>query len=168
MNFRPIPTPPELFRQFERGDMSREELQAAMAIHARGLIDEMLEARKNPVTAYWERLRNRSAAKKWVRKLGKIRLREILMTLGTIESFPPAQILWNAGHVDVPLHCFFRTRHEPVFRIKQIEAESMKVTVQVEYGRSSKERIKREEIVLRRDCKLRLEFQSRKDLSASK
>jgi len=46
VNFGTTPTPPQLFRQFERGDLSREELQSFMAIHARGLIDEMVEERK--------------------------------------------------------------------------------------------------------------------------
>ena len=156
MNFRPIPTPPELFRQFEAGEMSREELQAAMAIHARGLIDEML--------AYWERTRNRAAARRWRQKIGVVRLREVLEALAFIEAFPPAQILWNAGHMDVPLHCFFRTKHEPIFRIKHIEIEPMRVLVRLEYSKASKEEIKREEIVLRRDSKLRLELGTRKEV----
>ena len=164
MNFRPIPTPPELFRQFEAGEMSREELQAAMAIHARGLIDEMLEERKNPITAYLERTRNRAAARRWRQRIGVVRLREVLEALAFIEAFPPAQILWNAGHMDVPLHCFFRTKHEPIFRIKHIEIEPMRVLVRLEYSKASKEEIKREEIVLRRDSKLRLELGTRKEV----
>ena len=46
-----------------------------------------------------------------------------LGTLGAIETFPPAQILWNAGHADVPLHCFFRSKIEPVFRITRLEIQ---------------------------------------------
>ncbi|NNE94070.1 MAG: hypothetical protein HKN23_20675 [Verrucomicrobiales bacterium] len=162
MNFRPLPTPPELFRQWERGDLSREELQAAMAVHQRGLIDEMVEARSNPLKAYFEQLRNRAAARKWSRKIGRSKLREILIALGELEKFPPAQILWNAGHTEMPMHCYFRTKIEPVFRITQIEMESMKATVCVAYGRAAKEKITREEIVLRRDCRLKLELLDRK------
>ncbi|MDF1659471.1 MAG: hypothetical protein P1U58_17780, partial [Verrucomicrobiales bacterium] len=138
MNFGLIPTPPELFRQFERGDISREELQSTMALHARGLIQEMETERKNPKTSYIERLRNFGAARKLARKHGKARLREILGAMGRIEGFPPAQILWNAGHADVPLHCFFRSRIEPVFRITRMKVEAMKIQVDVEYGPNDK------------------------------
>ncbi len=96
--------------------------------------------------------------------LAWVRLREVLEALAFIEAFPPAQILWNAGHMDVPLHCFFRTKHEPIFKIKHIEIEPMRVLVRLEYGKASKEQIKREEIVLRRDSKLRLELATRREV----
>ncbi len=161
MNFGLIPTPPELFRQYERGEISREELQATMALHARGLIQELETERKNPKTSYLERLRNFAAARKLVRKCGKARLREILGAMGRIEGFPPAQILWNAGHTDVPLHCFFRSRIEPVFRITRMKVEAMKVEVEVEYGPNDKKATVRETIVLRRDARLTLEMAER-------
>ena len=111
-----------------------------MALHARELIGEMESERRNPRTSYLERLRNFSAARKLARKVGSARLREILATLGAIEGFPPAQILWNAGHADVPLHCFFRSRIEPVFRITRMKAEAMRVEVDVEYGPNDKKK----------------------------
>jgi hypothetical protein len=161
VNFGLIPTPPELFRQFERGDISREELQATMALHARGLIQEMETERKNPKTSYMERLRNFAAARKLVRKHGKARLREILGAMGRIEGFPHAQILWNAGHTDVPLHCFFRSRIEPVFRITRMEVKAMKVEVDVEYGPHDKKSTIRETIILQRDAMLTLNLAER-------
>ena len=89
MNFGTLPTPPQLFRQFERGDISREELHACLALHARDLIDEMEEARKNPKTSYLERLRNFSSARKLAKKHGRSRVREIFHTLGQVDGFPP-------------------------------------------------------------------------------
>ena len=73
----PVPTPPELFRLFESGELSREDLQAAMALHARRLIKEMVQARRNPVGAYLEQLRNRTAAARLARKHGADLVREV-------------------------------------------------------------------------------------------
>ena len=160
-SFGSIPTPPILFRQFERGEISREELQATMAIHARELIDEMVEARKNPMTSYLERLRNHAAVRKLARKYGTAILREVLILLGSVEGFPPAQILWNAGHLDVPLHCFFRTRAEPVFRITKMNVSPMKVQVFVEYGAHKFNETTREIISLQRDARMNLELVER-------
>lgn len=161
MNFGSLPTPPELFRQFERGDISREELQATMALHARGLIDQMEEERQNPKTSYLERLRNFAAARKLARKHGSKAIREILTAMGLIEGFPPAQILWNAGHADVPLHCFFRSRLEPVFRITRLEVHPMKVAIEVEYGAHDKKKTTRETIRFQRNAMLALELEER-------
>lgn len=161
MNFGLIPTPPELFRQFERGDISREELQATMALHARGLITEMETERKNPKPSYIERLRNFAAARKLAKKHGPAKLREALAAMGRIEGFPPAQILWNAGHADVPLHCFFRSKIEPVFRITRMEMTAMKVEVDIEYGPNDKKSTVRESLILQRDAMLSLEMAER-------
>ena len=51
-----IPTPRQLFAQFERGEIEREELQAMMAVHARELIAEMEEDYQNPASAWIESL----------------------------------------------------------------------------------------------------------------
>ena len=161
LKFNSYPTPPQLFRQFERGEISREELQATMSLHARGLIDEMLEANKNPRFSYLERLRNLSAANKLSRRHGSATIREIFAALGQIDGFPPAQILWNANHSDVPLHCFIRSRIEPVFRVKRIEVEPMNVLIEVEYGAHDKRKTTREVITLQRDAMLRLELKER-------
>ena len=134
MNFGNLPTPPFLFRQFERGEISREELHATMALHARGLIDEMEKEYENPKTSYFERLRNFAAARRLIRKHGGSLIREVFSTLGRIEDFPPAQLLWNADHGDVPLHCFFRSRVEPVLRVRSMRVEPMSVELSIEYG----------------------------------
>lgn len=156
MNFNPYPTPPELFRQFERGEISREELQASMALHARGLIEEMEEARKNPKTSYIERLRNHAAVRRLSKKHGRAVLREALTVLGNTDGFPPNQILWNAGHADVPLHCFIRSRIEPVFRITRFDVEPMFISLDVEYGANDKKKTTKESFLLQRDAQLNL------------
>ena len=109
-----------------------------MALHARDLIDEMVETRKNPLASYMERLRNLAAVRKLKRKYGSAILREVLIALGEIPGFPPAQLLWNASHTQIPLHCFIRMRQEPVFRIVKMDVSPMKITVRVEYGENSK------------------------------
>ena len=162
VNFGNLPTPPRLFRQFERGEISREELQATMAMHARGLISEMEEDRKRPKTSYLERLRNFAAARKLAGKHGPRLVREIFAALGEIEGFPPAQILWNAGHADVPLHCFIRSRIEPVFRVRKLEVEPMEVSITVEYGAHDRKKTTRETIVLHRNALLELELAERR------
>ncbi len=159
VNFQPLPTPPELFRRYERGELSKEQFHAAMAMHARELIDEMVEARKNPVAAYIEQLRNRAAAARHARRHGARQLREILTALGLIPDFPPAQLLWNAPHREVPLHCFFRSKHEPLFRIVKLKINAGKVRVVVEYGEAASP--VRETILFSRDRFQRLELSSR-------
>lgn len=161
MNFESHPTPPQLFRQFERGEISRETLHASLAVHARGLIAEMVEEQRNPKISYLERLRNFAAARKLARKHGAAKIREILSTLGAIETFPPAQLLWNAGHADVPLHCFFRSKIEPVFRITRLEIQPMLVSLDVEYGPHSREKTNRESILLQRNALLEWELVDR-------
>lgn len=132
-----------------------------MAIHAQALVAEMTEARRSPVAAYLERLRNYATARRLAKRYGPAKIREILTALGEIEGFPPAQILWNANHGDVPLHCFFRTRIEPVFRIVHLDIRPMQVWVRVEYGPAHPKRIIRENIRLQRNASLELELADR-------
>ena len=164
VKFSSLPTPPVLFRQFENGEISREELQATMAVHARDLIEDMVEVRQNPMAAYMEKLRNQSAIRKLSRKHGSSLLREVLTALGEIPGFPPAHLLWNASHRQMPLHCFVRMRQEPIFRVTKMDVKPMQVTVQVEYGASSKTAMTREVIVLYRDQRFKLELQDRKEI----
>ncbi len=166
MKFSSLPTPPELFRQFEAGDISREELQATMAMHARDLIEEMVEERTNPLAAYLERVRNIMTAKKLSRKYGGSLLREVLSALGEIPAFPPAHLLWNASHKQMPLHCFIRMRHEPVFRIARLDVSPMKVTARVEYGANAKTETTTEELVLHRNHLLKFELMDRRTIGS--
>lgn len=147
---RLLPTPVQLFREYERGRISRAQLHALMNEHAVELIAEMLESRRNPLVAWFDEKLSRQAAARLIRKHGEPVLREVLATLGELPHFPPARLLWNAGHPDVPLHCFLRTRREPVFRIVEFKAQAEVVQLRIEYGPAKRREAYRESLLLRR------------------
>ena len=158
------PPPPRLFQLFEADDISREELHAAMAVHARNLIAEMEEQRRNPVAAWMEQSRNKRAAAKLRREHDEAALREVLQTLAEQLDFPPAQLLWNATHYTVPLHCFIRTRHEPVFRVLSFWAKLQSAEIRVEYGATEKKHANREHFFLKRAWNGVLEVERRTEI----
>ena len=119
-----IPTPTQIFASFEHGEIDRDEMHAMMAIHARELIQEMVEDHQNPAWALVESLLARRAVSRLVRRHSGRLFREILVALAERPDFPPSRYLWNASHPDVPLHCFLRMRREPVFRISSIRQAS--------------------------------------------
>jgi hypothetical protein len=151
-----IPPPHQIFAQYESGEIEREELQALMALHARELITEMEEDHQNPAAAWIEQLLSRRAGSRLVKRHGSRLLREILSALADVADFPPARYLWNAPHPDVPIHCFFRIRREPVFRIRTLERKGEKVWVTVEYGVAKGEKPVKRDFVLHRDERWRL------------
>lgn len=128
--------------------MTREQLHAAMAFHARTLIEEVVEARENPLAAWWEGLLARKSASRLAARHGERRMRAIFSALAELPDFLPAQWLWNAHHPDVPLFCFLRLRREPVFRVVGVVNEAGTVTVRLEYGVNDKHEVTREEFVL--------------------
>ena len=146
-----LPPPHRLVALFERGSITREQLQAAMTIHQQRLLVEIVEARENPVLAYLDEKLSRYAAYRLERRHGERLIRMVLKALADIDGFPPADLLWNANHPDVPLHCFFRIRREPVFRLIRITMDPLGVTVVIEHGRAAKRHATREEIHLMRD-----------------
>lgn len=115
-------TPAEIFARFERGEIDRDELHALLALNARELIEEMEEDYQNPAAAMLEYLLAKRALKHLLRRHSRGTIREVLVALSKIPGFPPARLLWNAAHPDVPLHCFLRMRREPVFRIREIRS----------------------------------------------
>lgn len=128
-------TPAELFARFERGEIQRDELHALLALHARELIAEMEDDYQNPAAALLEYLLARRALKRLLRRHSHRTLREVLVALAKVPDFPPARQLWNAGHPDVPLHCFLRMRREPVFRLREIRPGSdHSLSVVCEFG----------------------------------
>lgn len=153
---RMIPNPKQLFAQFERGEIEREELHALLAVHARELIKEMEEDHRNPAAAWIEGLLARQAVRSLVRRHGKHLLREVLVALSEVRDFPPARYLWNASHPDVPLHCFLRIRREPVFRIARLARREQYVDIIVEHGAAGRGRGTRQTLTLRRDAQWRL------------
>lgn len=146
-----LPTPSQLFASFERGEIERDELHAMLSLHARELIVEMEEDYQNPAAAWIEGLRARRAASVLVRKHGGRVIREILTALADVPDFPPARLLWNASHPDVPLQCFLRIRREPVFRILKIDPKAGEFLVLVEYGSAAKGQATRRTFLLKRN-----------------
>ena len=151
MSRRLLPTPAQLFRLFEDGDLTREQLHAVMAWHARQILDDVARARLEPAGSLLERTLSRRAAARLATRHGEATVREAFLALAEQSDFPPAHLLWNAGHRDVPLYCFLRIRTEPVFRVLRFEGERMSVLVEVEYGSSRKKLATREKFHLRRN-----------------
>lgn len=157
---QPVLPPNRLFRELESGRMSRQAFQEAMAVHARELISEMEEQRRNPIAAFAEFIRNRRRARKLARHHGEAVVREVFMTLADVEDFAPASLLWNAGHTHVPLYCFLRMRHQPLFRVVKMESSLERVNIVVEYQFGGARYPVCEVFKLRRDCAgvMRVEF----------
>jgi hypothetical protein len=156
IHFPMIPTPREIFASYERGEIERMEMQALMALHARELIQEMEEDRLNPAAAWIEGLLARRAASRLVKLHGARLLREVLGALADLPEFPPVRHLWNSAHPDVPLHCFFRIRREPVFRILSIAARADGFQVMIEHGEAARGKATRQGFILKRDDQWRL------------
>jgi len=156
-----IPSPHQVFMSFERGEIEREEMHALMALHARELISEMEEDYQNPAAAWIETLLARRAAGRLQRRHGASLIRQILAALAEVPDFPPSRYFWNADHSDVPLHCFFRIRREPVFRILDIQSNDVEINVLVEHGTAARGKAKRQKFLLKRDAHWRLRAESR-------
>ncbi len=150
---------------FDAGEISREEFQAAMRIHAEALIEEMDEAWQNPLAAAFEEMKRRYAEAKLTRRHNEEDIREIFAALAELPDFPPALHLWNATHRHVPLRCFLRPGREPVFRVLKLEAGSYRVRIIIEYGAAAKRQATREEIDLVRTVNGALELKERRALA---
>jgi hypothetical protein len=151
-----IPTPSQIFASFERGEIERDEVHALMALHARELIQEMEEDQLNPAAALLETLLCRRSASRLVRRNGGRLVREILIALSEVPDFPPARLLWNASHPDVPLHCFLRMRREPIFYINSISTMAGQTEVEIVHGKAGRGKGTHRRFVLRRDSLWRL------------
>ena len=135
---------------FENGEISRDELHASINVHAKALVDEMVLENRNPIAAYIEQIRNRRAAKKLIQKNGRAVVREVLTALGNDRSFPLAGLLWNAHHEDVPIFCFLRATHPPVFKITDIVDHPRVIIAKITYGNHHKD-LTRSSVTMRRD-----------------
>ena len=142
--------PNALFREFESGRMSRKDFHSAMSFHAKELIEEMEEQRRNPLEAFVESIRNRRFAYSLARKHGETAIREIFTALADVADFPPARLLWNANHRHVPLYCFFRLGCEPLFREISMEVKRKEARIDLEYQFDGSRRPSRELFSLKR------------------
>jgi hypothetical protein len=158
--FRMLPTPPQIFAKYERGEIGLPEVHDMMARHAQGLIEEMEEDYQNPAAAFAEYLLANRAMSKLARKHGAILLRQTFHALSEVEDFPPAHLLWNALHLDVPLHCFTRIRRAPVFRVLSMQISGSWLVVVTEHGPLAKQLRTRRKFMLQRNAlgKLRVIF----------
>ena len=143
--------PHRLVALFEKGGITRAQLQAAMSVHQQRLLVEIAEARKSPALSFLDEKLSRYAASRLERRHGEKIIRMVLRALADIDGFPPADLLWNAEHPDVPLYCFFRLRREPVFRLINLTVDPLGVKVVIEHGRAAKRHTTRQEIQLLRD-----------------
>lgn len=141
-------TPRQLVARFERKEIDRDEFQAMMAVHQRELIREIEEDHQNPLAAWLESRLAKSSVKKLLRKHTPYQIREVMTALSEAPGFPLAKYLWNAAHPDIPLHCFFRIRKEPVFQILSMKSVGDTVEVHLEILNSRN----RERITLVRDA----------------
>ena len=158
-----VPLPPQkLFRQFEAGEITRAQLQATCALHQREMIAEIEEMKRNPVAAFVEDLLIKREAARVRREHGEGLPREVFAALSEVPDFPPAILLWNAEHRDVPFQCFFRFRREPVFRLISMQNHGMSVTAVVEYGSSDRKLATRETFTLLRSVGNRFNVTKRK------
>ncbi|MFK7852435.1 MAG: hypothetical protein AB8D78_15780 [Akkermansiaceae bacterium] len=147
-----LETPGQLVAKFERGEIDRAEFQSLMLVHQRELIEEIDEDHQNPLAAWLESRLAKSSLKKLLKKHSTFQIREILIALSEAEGFPLAKYIWNATHPDIPLHCFFRMRREPIFQILSIRSHSDSVELHLEIHKSRN----RQKIILKRDSQWRL------------
>jgi hypothetical protein len=151
----------------DAGQLTREEFQAAMKVHVRDLIREIEEVRRSPMQAYLDEIANRASAIKLTMKHGQKLVREALSALSMVEEFELARLLWNAHHLHVPLHCFLRSRREPVLRLMRLEAGPQWLTVEVEHGGAQSALTRREAFYFRRNRRGELQLESRKAVKHS-
>lgn len=147
-----LETPRQLVARFERGELDHMEFQALMSIHQRELIREIDEDHQNPLAAWLESRLARASVKKLLNSHTAFQIREVLIALSEVDGFPLAKYIWNAAHPDLPLHCFFRIRKEPVLQIISIRSEGNTVEVHLEIHRNRN----RQKITLTRDSQWRL------------
>jgi hypothetical protein len=157
-------TPRQLFRQYDLGEISREEFREAMRLHAESLIEEMVEVHENPLAAWMEMLRNRRLASRLSREHGDKLVRDVFVALSEVPDFPIAPWLWNADQAHLPLYCFLRSRREPLFRVLKINSAAFLLTISVEYGSVAKGAATREKFTLHRDHRGRLIVSERERL----
>jgi hypothetical protein len=164
MKLAPFPTPRNLMLQWQEGEIERDEMQRLMGEHQKALLDEADHFHFNPIAGYIESLLNKRAARRLLRQHSEASIRELFLALSWLHDFPSSAFLWNADHWDVSLHAFFRTRSEPVFRVRELMIKSSRAVMLVEYGSPKKSEIRRERLTLKRHWKGEMEVVKREDV----
>ncbi len=161
MKLAPFPTPRTLIRQWQDGEIEREEMQRLMAQHQLALLDEAEQYHQNPIAGYIEGLLNKRAARRLMMQHSEAAIRELFMALSWLDDFPPSAFLWNADHWDLALHAFFRTKSEPVFRVREMMIKSSRAVILIEHGAAKKSKTQRERITFKRHWKGEMEVVKR-------
>lgn len=140
-------------RQWEKGEITRDQLHVLMTQHQEAILAEAEEERENPFASYIDRMVNKRMAKKLIDRHGEANLRELCLALSELEDFLPAAFLWNVNHWDLPLHCFFRNKREPVFRVRDVFVKHHRAMMLIEHGSANKRQTQRERIHFERHWK---------------
>ncbi|MEN8695631.1 MAG: hypothetical protein ACN4GG_09135 [Akkermansiaceae bacterium] len=164
MKLAPFPTPRELVRQWEAGEIKREKLHELMAQHQAAIIAEAEEERLNPFAGYLDRMLNQRMAKKLIKAHGEANIRELCLALSELPDFLPAAFLWNVNHWDLPLHCFIRHKREPVFLIHEAFVRSGRGMLLIEHGSVQKAQRTRERIHFERHWRGEMKVTKREDI----
>lgn len=156
-----LQTPRQLARAMERGLITKEAFRQGMMVLQLQLLVEANEVRRNPVAAYLDQRLAKRAIAKLLRSASESELREVLYALGDLVDFAPAQLLWNADQMDIPLHIFIRPRLEPVFRITYLNVRQMQIDISIEHGSARKSETIREDLRFERSALGELHIRSR-------
>lgn len=73
------------------------------------------------------------------------------MSLSLLDDFPPANYLWNADHLETPIHTMLREKRAPVLKFNDMEIHRLSAKLTIEYGGLKSKNRTRERISLRRD-----------------
>jgi len=164
MKLAPFPTPRNLIQQWQEGEIERDEMQRLMGEHQKALLEEAEHFHRNPIAGYIEGLLNKRAARRLLKDHSEAAVRELFLALSWVQDFPPSAFLWNADHWDVALHAFFRTKAEPVFRVRELMVKSSRAVMLVEYGSAKKSEICRERFTFKRHWKGEMEVVKREEV----
>lgn len=151
--------------RWQEGEIEREEMQRLMMEHQAALLAEAEDYHANPVAGYLEGLTNKRMAKRLIKAHGEAAVRELLLAMSWLPDFAPAAYLWNADHWDMGLHVFFRSKSEPVFRVRESLIKSTRAVWLIEYGSAQKSRTKRERITFARHWKGAMEVVKREAIN---
>jgi hypothetical protein len=147
----PLISPNKLLTWYQSGSITRKQWLAGMRLQLLQALTEIAEDGKNPEGALMERLRCRNAARRLTKKHSETELREVFMSLSHLDDFPPANYLWNADHLETPIHTMLREKRVPVLKFNDIEIHRLSAKLTIEYGDLKAKKRTRERIHLRRD-----------------
>ncbi|BDS07582.1 hypothetical protein NT6N_26220 [Oceaniferula spumae] len=151
MNPQHLPSPNRLFAWYKAGKITRAQWLEGMRHQFLLALKEIEQDRENPKLALMESWRCKAAARRLKKDNTEAELREIFMSLAELDDFPPANYLWNADQLDVPMYCFLREKRTPVLRFTKMQIRRLTAEVEIEYGGLKSKKRMRESIRLRRD-----------------